>query len=622
MAAAPRLSVSDPSSYSEPEKCQLLSLHLDIDVDFSTHTLGGYANLTLQKKVENLENLVLDVRDLAIDKVTLSESGKDCQFEITNPQNVKFGSKLTIKLDPIAEKSFTISIKYRTSPEASALQWLRPEQTAGKRHPYLFSQCEAIHARSLFPCQDTPAVKFTYTAQVRAPKELTVLMSAVREGAKPAPDDSSHLVTTFTMSVPIPSYLVAIVAGDLESRQIGPRSRVWSEKELVDAAAFEFSETETMLQTAEQLMGPYVWKVYDLLVLPPSFPFGGMENPCLTFVTPTILAGDKSLADVIAHEISHSWTGNLVTNKTFEDFWLNEGHTMFIERLILQRMRGELHRQLHAHEGFIDLQAMVDTFTRAGNEAYTRLVPDLKGVDPDDAFSIVPYEKGFALLYHLQTILGGPAVFEAFLRAYIENFKYKSISTDDWKQFLYSYFSSEEDQKKLDQVDWEKWFYGVGMPPYQPNYDLSLAEPSRALTRRWIEQPDDDLNGFSPEDLSNLSSFVIREFLSQLFLSEPTLSLAKVKHLEKVYSFNRVRNSEIRFRWLRLCVLVKWEDAIPHVLAFLNEQGRMKYVRPLYRDLNAWEEARPKAVANFLDHRQEMHNTTAMLVAKDLKLEA
>ncbi|CAG5115265.1 unnamed protein product [Candidula unifasciata] len=619
MAAA--LSPTDPSSYSETAKCQVTSLHWDVAIDFSTQTIVGYVDLSVEKKVENLEDLVLDVRDITVEKVTLPGSGKDCQFEITNPQNVTFGSKLTIKLDSVIEKSFTVSIKYRTSPSASALQWLRPEQTAGKRHPYLFSQCEAIHARSLFPCQDTPSVKFTYTAKVRAPREITVLMSAVRGGAEPASDDSSDLVTTFTMSVPVPSYLVAIVAGDLESRKIGPRSKVWSEKEFVDAAALEFAETETMLQTAEQLMGPYVWGIYDLLVLPPSFPLGGMENPCLTFVTPTILAGDRSLADVIAHEICHSWTGNLVTNKTFEHFWLNEGHTVFFERMILQRMHGELHRQLHAHEGFLDLQTMVDTLTKAGNAPYTRLVPDLKGVDPDDAFSIVPYEKGFSLLYHLQTILGGPAVFEAFLRAYVENFKYKSITTEDWKQFLYTYFSSEEDHKKLDTVDWETWFHGLGMPPYQPNYDLRLAEPGRVLSKRWIEQPDDDLNVFSPGDINNLPSIVIREFLSQLILAEPPLSQAKVKHLEKVYNFNKVRNSEIRFRWLRLCLLVKWEDAIPHVLDFLNDQGRMKFVRPLYRDLYAWEEARPKGVANFLEHRQEMHNTTAGLVAKDLKLE-
>jgi leukotriene-A4 hydrolase len=611
---------TDPSSYAETEICEVRSLEWDVSLDFVTNTVAGYAHLTVEKKVEVPERLVLDIRDLTIEKVTLRQTGKDCPFEVTNPLNFPFGSKLSITLGLIEENSFVVTIKYKTSPNASALQWLRPEQTAGKRQPYLFSQCQAIHARSLVPCQDTPAVKFPYTARVRAPREITVLMSAVREGTEPAEHDSTHLVTKFSMAVPIPSYLIAIVAGDLESREIGPRSKVWSEKELVDAAAFEFAETETMLQTAESLMGPYVWGVYDLLVLPPSFPYGGMENPCLTFVTPTVLAGDRSLADVIAHEISHSWTGNLVTNKSPEHFWLNEGHTMFFERVILARMHGESCRQIHGFNGWIDLQSEVETLTRAGNVAFTKLVPNLTGVNPDDAFSTVPYEKGFALLYTLQELLGGPAVFEPFLKAYIENFKYKSIVTDDWKNFLYSYFSSEEDQKKLNSVDWETWLYGLGLPPYQPNFDLSFAEPSKVLARRWIEQPDSDLAGFSPEDINNLPSILVREFLSQLLRSETPLSLAKVKQLEQVYGFNRVRNSETRFKWLRLSVKVRWQESVPHVLDFINEQGRMKFVRPLYRDLYEWEFSRPLAIANFLSHKAEMHNITASLVEMDLNL--
>ncbi|CAG5126743.1 unnamed protein product [Candidula unifasciata] len=610
----------DPSTYAETDKVTISSLFWDVSVDFITQTISGYAHLTVDKKIEDVHSLVLDVRDLTVESVCMKDTGKACQFEISNPRNFTFGSKLTITIGSFVEKSFTIIIKYATSPKSSALQWLRPEQTAGKRQPYLFSQCQAIHARSLLPCQDTPAVKFSYTAQVRAPREITVLMSAVRDVTEPVAD-SSDLVTKFSMAIPIPSYLLAIVAGDVECRQIGPRSRVWSEKEMVDAAAAEFSETEEMLQTAESLMGPYIWKVYDLLVLPPSFPYGGMENPCLTFVTPTLLAGDKSLADVIAHEISHSWTGNLVTNKTPEHFWLNEGHTRFVERMILARLHGEPYRQLHSYQGWKSLQSEVDTLTKTGKEQFTKLVPDLTGVDPDDAFSTVPYEKGFALLHYLQTLLGGPAVFEPFLKAYINNFKYKSINTQDWKQFLYEYFSSEEDNIKLNTVDWEVWFHGLGMPPYEPSYDLSLADPSNNLARRWIEQSDDALDVFSPEDINSLPSILVREFLSQLVLQEPPLSLIKVKHLEHVYAFNRVRNSETRFKWLSLCIKVKWEDCVPHVLNFLNEQGRMKFVRPLYRDLYAWEFARPLAVANFKMHKEEMHNTTAGLVAKDLKLD-
>ncbi|KAK3778253.1 hypothetical protein RRG08_060179 [Elysia crispata] len=698
------LSSSDPNSYSESDRCEVTFLEWDVAINFENHTISGFAHLTIKRKCDNLDTLVLDIRDISVENVFLTESGTQCQFETSNPANVSFGSKLTIKLGMVPEQSFKISIRYTTSSEASALQWLSPEQTAGKRQPYLFSQCQAIHARSLFPCQDSPAVKFPYKAKVKSPRDITVLMSAEREGTEPCPEDPSHVFYKFSMKVPIPSYLVAIVAGDLESRNIGPRSKVWSEKELVDAAAYEFAETEQMLQTAEQLGGPYVWGIYDLLVLPPSFPYGGMENPCLTFVTPTLLAGDRSLADVIAHEISHSWTGNLVTNRTFEHFWLNEGHTkflerkivarfksgrdyfellsrqglqilqqtvsfiensppgnlmwpslwsrfvshgkkhyqneiksqsfiifaklneghtMFLERKIVERMHGSSLKRIHASEGWTALQETVKSLQDAKEDPYTRLVPDLRGVDPDDAFSSVPYEKGFALLYYLEQLLGGPEIFEPFLRAYIERFKYQSISTQDWKDYLFEYFSSQEDQQKLQAVEWETWFQGLGMPPCQPDYDgaLLLEEPSRVLSQRWITQPEGDLAVFSKDDMNNWPSLLVRQFLQFLLDEENSLPLVKVIQMEQVYSFNAVKNSEVRFRWLRLCIKAKWVDCIHLALGFVTEQGRMKFVRPIYRDLYAWEEARLETITNFTRVRSEMHSTTAQLVAKDLHLE-
>ncbi|RUS91516.1 hypothetical protein EGW08_000737 [Elysia chlorotica] len=618
------LSSSDPNSYSESDRCEVTFLDWDVAVNFENHTIGGFAHLTVRRKCDDLDTLVLDVRDISVEKVFLTDSGTVCQFEISNPAKVSFGSKLSIKLGMVPEQSFKISIKYTTSSEASALQWLSPEQTAGKRQPYLFSQCQAIHARSLFPCQDSPAVKFPYTAKVKCPRDITVLMSAEREGTEPCPDDPSQVFYKFSMKVPIPSYLVAIVAGDLEYRNIGPRSKVWSERELVEAAAYEFAETEQMLQTAEQLGGPYVWGIYDLLVLPPSFPYGGMENPCLTFVTPTLLAGDRSLADVIAHEISHSWTGNLVTNRTFEDFWLNEGHTKYLERKIVSRLQsGRDYFELLSRQGFQILQQTVKSLREAGEEPYTRLVPDLRGVDPDDAFSTVPYEKGFALLYYLEQLLGGPEVFEPFLRAYIENFKYKSISTQDWKDYLFEYFSSQADQEKLQAVDWDTWLQGLGMPPCQPDYDgaLLLEEPSRILSQRWITQTEGNLDVFQKEDMNSWPSLLVRQFLQFLLDEEDPLPLAKVIHMEKVYGFNAVKNSEVRFRWLRLCIKARWLECIPLALGFVTEQGRMKFVRPIYRDLHAWEEARLQAITNFGKVRREMHSTTAQLVAKDLHLE-
>ncbi|XP_048743567.2 leukotriene A-4 hydrolase-like isoform X1 [Ostrea edulis] len=609
------LSQDDPCSFSRPDECKVTEIHLNLEVDFSSRKLLGYVDLSVQRVKDGVPNLILDTRDIAIQKILDADNSQELKFTL-GENTESFGSKLEVQLPVLASKSNKIRVHYETSPQCSALQWLRPEQTAGKRHPYLFSQCQAIHARSMVPCQDTPGVKVPYTAKVTAPREITILMSAVRLNPQAHPSDNSKLVHQFEQKVPIPTYLIAIVGGDLESKTIGPRSRVWTEKEMLEEAAYEFSETENMIKIAEDLMGPYIWGQYDLLVLPPSFPYGGMENPCLTFVTPTLLAGDKSLADVVAHEISHSWTGNLVTNKNWEHFWLNEGHTVFVERKITGRLHsGQSLSHFMALGRAKDLNETIEVVLKNG--PYTRLIPDLKGVDPDDAFSIVPYEKGFTLLFYLETLLGGSAVFEKFLKAYIEKFKQQSIDSDQWKDFLYSYFTDK--REVLDGVEWDKWFYDQGMPPVIPIYDDSLAVPCRELCQKWSSAGEKELEQFNPSDLKSFSSVQVREFLAQL-LEQPPLSNTKIQKMEELYKLNAVRNSEVRFRWLRLSIKAQWKDAIPRVLAFVNEQGRMKFVRPLYRDLYSWEESRPIAIENFTKHRSEMHNTTATMLAKDLKL--
>ncbi|XP_060075703.1 leukotriene A-4 hydrolase-like [Ylistrum balloti] len=610
------LSPTDPCSYSRPDECIVTHIDLDLDVDFQNTSLKGQVHLSLQKKKEDIKNVVLDTREVTVQRVTDQANGQELNFTL-GEHDPNFGSKLDIKLPSSCGDKCVVTVDYETSPQCSALQWLRKEQTAGKRQPYLFSQCQAIHCRSMIPCQDTPAVKSGYSAKISAPKEVIVLMSALRLGTEAHNSDSSKLVHKFVQKVPIASYLIAIVSGDIESRDIGPRSKVWSEKEMVEQAAFEFDQTENMLQTAEALVGPYVWGQYDLLVLPPSFPYGGMENPCLTFVTPTLLAGDQSLANVVAHEIAHSWTGNLVTNSNFEHFWLNEGHTVFLERKIAGRLHGgELMRHFTGIGGWKSLQyGVVDVLK---NGPYTKLIPDLCGVDPDDAFSVVPYEKGFALLFYLETLVGGPDAFEPFLRAYIERFQGDSIVTSQWKDFLLDFFHQKVGV--FDEVDWNKWFFGQGMPPFKPDYDNSLALPCADLCQRWVNALEEDFSSFKAEDFESMSTAQKREFLSLLLLEDP-FSPEKIQAMETAYNLNSIKNSEIRFSWLRMCIRAKCEDCIPRALAFVNEQGRMKFVRPIYRDLYDWEQSRQVAIDNLQAHRDEMHNTTAKLVAtKDLHL--
>ncbi|KAM8973971.1 leukotriene A-4 hydrolase [Pelodytes ibericus] len=606
--------MADPSSFASPHQFITRHLNLKFNVDFCSRVIRASTGLTVRSLQDTLTQLTFDTKDLDIKKVIVN--GQEAKFSLGASHSFK-GTPLEITLPfPLTRgQEIIVEISSETSPKSSALQWLKPEQTAGKTHPYLFSQCQATHCRTIIPCQDTPSVKFTYYCQVSVPKELVALMSALHDGDLPDPEDNTRKIYRFKQNVPIPSYLIALVVGALEGRQIGPRTTVWTEKELLEASAYEFAETEKMLKYAEDLVGPYVWEKYDLLILPPSFPYGGMENPCLTFVTPTVLAGDRSLAGVIAHEISHSWTGNLVTNRTWEHFWLNEGHTVYLERRIDGLLHGEHFRQFRALGGWKELQNAVNTF--GASHAFTNLVPNLHEVDVDEAFSSVPYEKGFALLFYLEQLLGGPEIFLGFLKTYIQVFAYKSVSTEDWKKFLYSYFKDKVDL--LDQVDWNGWMHTPGMPPVQPQYDMTLANACIALSKKWVQSTESDLCSFSAADLDDFSSHQKIELLALLLLQEP-LPVTHVKRMQEVYNFNEVKNSEIRFRWLRLCIQAKWEEVIPLALKMATEQGRMKFTRPLYRALYNFDKARDLAVSTFMKNRSSMHPVTELLVAKDLHI--
>ncbi|TSK13240.1 Leukotriene A-4 hydrolase [Bagarius yarrelli] len=478
-------------------KSQCVTRHVNLfyHVDFDTHVLKGKVALTVEVLQDKFSELTLDTNDLKILKV--SANGQAAKFTLGEKQGYK-GSPLEISLpfELSRGQQVIVEIEFETSPKSSALQWLTPAQTAGKKHPYLFSQC-----------------------QVSVPKELIALMSAVRDGQETDPSDNNRIIYRFRQPVPMPSYLIAIVVGALESREIGPRSKVWSEKEYVDKAAFEFSE-------------------------------------------------------VIAHEISHSWTGNLVTNKTWEHFWLNEGHTVYLERMIGRVMEGEQFRQFKAMGGWKELQESVNHF--GADNVKTNLVPNLDGVDPDECFSSVPYEKGFALLYHLEELMGGPEVFMGFVKSYIQMFAYSSVTTDDWKNYLYTYF---KDKAK-----------------------------------------DTDLSGFSKADIKQFSSHQLIEFLAVLLQEEP-LPVSHVKKMQEVYNFNSVLNAEIRFRWLRLCVKAQWEEAVPLALKMATEQGRMKFTRPLFREVYNFPKYCDEAVKTFKEHRTAMHYVTATLVSKDLNID-
>ena len=329
-------SFDDPHSFSKSWEARVTDLTLDLTVDFKRKVVHGSAVWELDV-AEGTGQLVLDVNNLDIQRIVLQPGDLTATYTMGDVEPY-LGQPLTIDLQPGIT---AVEIHYSTKPGITALDWLEPEQTTSGRYPFMYTQSQPVLARSFFPCQDTPRIRFPYRATVTVPPGLMAVMSAVNPQTRG--DDG---VYHFEMEQPIPSYLVALAVGELEFRSLGPRTGVYAEPELIERAAYEFALTEDMLRAAENLYGKYRWGRYDLLVMPPSFPAGGMENPRLSFISPTVLAGDRSLTDVIAHELAHSWSGNLVTNASWEELWINEGFTVYFENRIMEEIYGREYEQM------------------------------------------------------------------------------------------------------------------------------------------------------------------------------------------------------------------------------------------------------------------------------------
>mmetsp|Transcript_3578 Transcript_3578/g.8032 ORF Transcript_3578/g.8032 Transcript_3578/m.8032 type:complete len:431 (+) Transcript_3578:381-1673(+) len=385
---------------------------------------------------------------------------------------------------------------------------------------------------------------------------------------------------------------------------------------MVEAVAYEFSQVEDFLNAAEELTMPYAWTRYDLLCLPPSFPYGGMENPCLTFVTPTLLAGDKSLADVVAHEAAHSWSGNLVTNETWEHFWLNEGWTIFLQRKIMTRVHGDDNFfDFDAIGGWEDLKESVGLMP----DKYTKLIPELGDDDPDDAFSSVPYEKGFNLLYALERIVGADK-FAGFMKAYFDKFKFSTVTSQKFVELVESYF---EDVPAIKEFDWDTWLRKPGMPE-TPTFDRTLSGECEHLANAWVSVDDGETaKGVLPKhDISGWSTGRKTCFLDSLIGTcterKRPLSLSTVANMKEMYRMHESQNSEVLFRFCMIAVEAGDESILPVVVKFITSQGRMKFVRPLYRALFHSEMGRDIAVSTFLENKDFYHPIAAKMVASDL----
>ena len=546
----------DPHSYFDTDQPRVKHVRLRWQVDFHTQQITGNAALVFETPSSGTVDL--DSKGLTITSVQ-TPTGQNIPSALGDDEPI-LGQKLQLQL-PFQTSAVTIA--YRTSPEALALQWLAPAQTAGKRHPFLFSQCQAIHARTLAPLQDTPRARVTYEAEVTVPEPLTAVMSAAPCGQQPA---AGGRMFAFAMPQPIPPYLLALAVGCLESRELSPRSRIWAEPETVDAAAYEFADVEAMLTRAEALFGPYVWERYDMLVLPPSFPYGGMENPRMTFLTPTVLAGDRSLVDVVAHELAHAWTGNLVTNATMEHFWLNEGFTTWAERRILAALHGDDVEVLAWAIGQHALDAAIARF--GGDAPLTRLRTQLHGVDPDDAFSTIPYEKGARFVVVLERAVGRER-FEQFLRDYMRRFQFQSITTEEFLQFLDAQLPGT-----AEQVLAQQWLYEAGMPPNAPVFTSAKLEELRSLAQAWTA-------GARPiaVQLQQWGPLEVLVFLQHL---PRELDHASLAWLDAQLHLTGRGNYEILVEWLTIAAGSDYEPVFGRIREVLMQVGRMKFLRPLF----------------------------------------
>ena len=573
----------DVHSFAQPDTARIKHLSLNINVDFDSSIIRGVAAYNIINY--GAKKIHFDIADLTIEKVYIDHPDKKSQLKAVNFQIIKgnmYGDDLVV---PINEFTNTVHIVYKTSPNSRSLQWLSPEQTHDKKSPFLYSQGQAILTRSWIPIQDSPGIRITYDATIQVPVGMLALMSAEN------PREKDRFGTyEFKQSMEIPPYLIAMAVGDLEYRKTGKRTGVYAEPGFLDEAASEFSEMENMLVIAEELLGPYKWDVYEVLTLPPSFPFGGMENPRLTFGTPTIVTGDKSLTTLIAHEMAHSWSGNLVTNATWDDFWLNEGFTVYIEQRIMEGLYGKDYSDMIAQIGYEDLVSEMTVL----DSSDTRLKLNLAGRDPDDGMTDVAYEKGAYFLKEIEKTVGREK-FDPFLMQYFVDFENKSLTTEDFLAYL--------DENLLEPngkaVNVEEWVYSSGMPEDfkpEPSKRFLLVEDQIA---GW-------LNG-KPINIETTNKWSTFEWVHFLRFLPHELSIEQLTELDDQFHFTHSTNSEIQAEWYTIAIRNQYHIADPYIESFLISVGRRKFLEPIYTEMKQTPEGMVWARAIYQKARPFYH---------------
>lgn len=575
----------DIHSYAQPNTTRVTHLHWKASVDFDKKIITAVASWELA--VPHGDSLVLDTKGLTIEKVVTDE--KEPAAFLLGKEDALLGQPLSIKISKDTKK---VSIYYTTRPEAEAVQWLSPQQTAGKKHPFLFTQSQAILARSWVPCQDSPSIRFTYDAEVTVPRELLAMMSA----SNPQQKNESGTYH-FEMKQPISSYLLALAVGDVTFKAVSARTGVYAEPSVIDTAVWEFADLEKMVAGAEELYGAYPWERYDVLVLPPSFPFGGMENPRLTFATPTILAGDRSLTSLVAHELAHSWSGNLVTNATWNDFWLNEGFTVYFEHRIMEKLYGRDYSEMLASLALQHLKATVEEIENGEYPEDTKLKLDLKGRNPDDGVTDIAYNKGYFFLRLLEERYGRDK-FDLFLKDYFSSNAFTVMDTDRFMQFITNYYG-EKFNVAIDKALFDEWIFTRGLPASCPTPQSDRFARVDASLIQWKEN--------KPLDTAQTNLWSTHEWLHFINNLPSSLSASQMQQLDGAYHFTESGNAEILAAWLTIAIRNNYTPADAKIESFLVNTGRRKFLSPLYQEFVKTPEGKKRAREIYLKARPNYH---------------
>jgi aminopeptidase N len=586
----------DDHSFSNPAEAVVKHLDLDIKVDFITQTISGKASWTIDNIAKGNE-IIFDENTLNITKVTLGDDEKETQFKLGD--SVAFhGRPLQINIEPNTTK---VNIYYNTTKDGVALQWLKPEQTADKKKPFVFSQGESIWSRTWIPCQDSPSIRFTYNAKVTVPKDLMALMSAVNPQQK---NDTG--IYTFKQNKAIPSYLMAIAVGDVEFKSIDNRTGVYAEHSVIDKAKWEFAQLGSMVNAAEKLFGPYRWDRYDVIVLPPSFPFGGMENPNLTFLTPTVLAGDRSLTSLLAHELGHSWSGNLVTNASWDETWLNEGFTTYVEHRIGEEVFGPDEAKM---QDVLSRKVLQNNLEELGKDSPdTRLKIDLSGKNPDEGLSDIPYEKGYALLQTIEAAVGRKQ-FDTFLTNYFNDHAFQSINTEAFVDYFNKNLI-KGDKGLANKIKLDDWIYKPGIPS---NIITPVSEDFNAIDAIQKTWRKTGIKGLSQKIKSTNEKQHFIDYLPN------DLTVEEMASIDKEFNFTNGGNFVVRRQWFIIAIQHQYKFAYHAIENFLTSYSRTYSLTPLYKEMIKTPEGKVWAKQIYAKAKPGYHATSVEALEKILK---